>query len=91
MSERIATQRGDVFDVLLARSRATYVAIGFYTDLSIEALRVFPDSMRVANRPTKVPRIAAIACELDSERLSRVRELTASYRDEGRLVQGGAA
>lgn len=76
----IAKQRGDVFEVDLSGARAVYVVLGFYKDFSIEALRVFPDSMRVAKRPTKVPYSAAFACTLPDHKLARVFDLTSSYR-----------
>ena len=82
MSERIASKRGDIFEIDLSGSRAVYVVVGFYADLSIEALRVFPESTRVARKPTKVPRAAAMACTLPAHKLARVHDLTQSYRDD---------
>lgn len=78
---RVATKRGDVFEIELSGTRAVYLVLGFYTDCSIEALRVFPDSMRVAKKPTKVPRSAAQACTLPAHKLDNVLALSASYHE----------
>lgn len=79
----IAKQRGDVFEINTIGGRAVFCVLSFYSDLSVEAIRVFPDSMRLAKRPTKVTRGAmatATACTLPDYKLARVLDLTASYR-----------
>lgn len=76
-----AMRAGDVFESPTAAGRAVYVVLSFFMSGCIEALRVFPDSMRHANRPTKVPSCRVFAHTLSPDKLRRVLELTKLIRE----------